>query len=173
MRKLGIIAVLSLIVTALAAVPALAAVNFDNAPQGAHFARGEGEPVCTLVGTTVTCTDTAVEGVGNTNATQTLAVTATFTGTCSNPAGANNPNNPIEPFTEAETTTTSNQLLPNRNGTLVVPAISATATSSEEFLATFECPNPQWEATVASTDVSFLYTLTFAGETAPAISITG
>jgi hypothetical protein len=40
-------------------------------------------------------------------------------------------------------------------------------------LATFECPNPQWEATVASTDVSFLYTLTFAGETAPAISITG
>jgi len=175
MRKIGIIAVLSLLVTALAAVPALAVTNFDNAPQGAHYRQGFAEPVCTFGadGLTVNCTGTQIAGVGNTNATQTLAVTSTFTGTCSNPAGANNPNNPIEPFTEAETTTTSNQLLPNRNGTLVVPAISATATSSEEFLATFECPNPQWEATVASTDVSFLYTLTFAGETAPAISITG
>jgi hypothetical protein len=173
MRKIGIIAVLSLLVTAFAAVPALAVTNFANAPSGAHYAQGSAEPVCTLSGLTVTCTGTQIAGVGNTNATQTLAVTSTFTGTCSNPAGANNPNNPIEPFTEAETTTTSNQLLPNRNGTLVVPAISATATSSEEFLATFECPNPQWEATVASTDVSFLYTLTFAGETAPAISITG
>ena len=173
MRKIGIIAVLSLLVTALAAVPALAVTDFSNAPSGAHYRQGSAEPVCTLSGLTVTCTGTQIAGVGNTNATQTLAVTSTFTGTCSNPAGANNPNNPIEPFTESETTTTSNQLLPNRNGTLVVPAISATGTSSEEFLATFECPNPQWEATVASTDVSFLYTLTFAGETAPAISITG
>jgi hypothetical protein len=173
MRKFGIIAVLSLLVTALAAVPALAVTDFSNAPSGAHYRQGSAEPVCTLSGLTVNCTGTQIAGVGNTNATQTLAVTSTFTGTCSNPAGANNPNNPIEPFTESETTTTSNQLLPNRNGTLVVPAISATGTSSEEFLATFECPNPQWEATVASTDVSFLYTLTFAGETAPAISITG
>jgi hypothetical protein len=173
MRKIGIIAVLSLLVTALAAVPALALVDFDNAPQGAHFARGAGEPVCTLTGTTVTCTGTAVEGVGNTNATQTLAVTSTFTGTCSNPAGAKNPNNPIEPFAESETTTTSNVLTPSRNGRILIPEITATATTSEEFLATFECPNPQWEATVTSTDVSFLYTVTFAGFTEPFISISG
>src|SRR5215213_11012421 len=172
MRKIGIIAVLSLLVTAFAAVPALAVttVNFDNAPSGAHFAKGAAAPVCTLSGLTVSCTGTEIAGVGNTNATVNLAVTSTFTGTCQNPGSKNKT---VEPFTESETTTTSNQLLPNRNGTLVVPTISATGTSSEEFLATFECPNPQWEATVASTDVSFLYTLTFAGETAPAISITG
>jgi hypothetical protein len=173
MRKIGIIAVLSLLVTALAAVPALAVTNFDNAPQGAHYRQGQGEPVCTFGadGLTVTCTGTSIAGVGNTNATQTLAVTSTFTGTCSNPG--NNPNDPIEPFTESETTTTSNQLVPSRNGTLVVPTISATATSSDEFLETFECPNPNWTANVASTDVSFTYTLTFAGFTAPAISISG
>jgi len=36
MRKVGIIAVLSLMALALAAVPALAATNFNNAPSGAH-----------------------------------------------------------------------------------------------------------------------------------------
>ena len=87
MRKLGIIAVLSLLVTAFAAVPALAATDFSNAPQGAHYAQGFGEPVCTLTGTTVTCTGTEIAGVGNTNATVTLAVTSTFTGTCTNPGG--------------------------------------------------------------------------------------
>src|SRR5215208_8463533 len=102
MRKFGIIAVLALLVTALAAVPALAVTNFDNAPSGAHYRSGFGEPVCTFAanGVTVNCTGTQIAGVGNTNATETLAVTSTFTGTCSNPAGAHNPNNPIEPFTE-------------------------------------------------------------------------
>ena len=33
---------------------AQAVVNFDNAPQGAHFAKGAGEPFCTVTGTTVT-----------------------------------------------------------------------------------------------------------------------
>jgi hypothetical protein len=36
MRKIGIIAVLSLMALALAAVPALAVTNFNNAPSGAH-----------------------------------------------------------------------------------------------------------------------------------------
>jgi len=111
--------------------------------------------------------------VGNTNATQTLAVTSTFTGTCSNPAGANHPNNPIEPFTEQETNTTTNTLLPSRNGRILIPEISEEATTTEEFLATFECPNPQWEATVTSSAVSFVYTVTFAGFDEPFILITG
>src|SRR5918994_129743 len=172
MRKIGIIAVLSLLVTALAAVPALALVDFANAPQGAHFARGAGEPVCTFTGpTTVTCTPTAVQGVGNTNATQTLAVTSTFTGTCSNPG--KNPSDPIEPFTESETTTTSTPLFPTRNGRLDIPEISATGTTSEAFLATFSCPNPRWQANVTGTAVSFTYTVTFDGFTAPFISLSG
>src|SRR5215207_6069357 len=168
MRKFGIIAVLSLLVTALAAVPALAAttVNFDNAPQGAHFARGEAAPECTLTGLTVSCTGTAIEGVGNTDATVNLAVTSTFTGTCTNPGG-----HLVEPFTESETTTTTSVITSTKNGRLIVPAQSATGVSSEEFLATFSCPNPNWTPTVSATAISFVYTLTFEGFTEPAITI--
>src|SRR5215212_7801913 len=48
LRKFGIIAVLSLLALALAAVPALAVTNFNNAPSGAHYRQGSAEPVCTL-----------------------------------------------------------------------------------------------------------------------------
>src|SRR5215203_6201068 len=155
MRKIGIIAVLSLLVTAFAAVPALAVTNFENAPQGAHYAQGFGEPVCTLTGTTVTCTGTEIAGVGNTDATVTLAVTSTFTGTCTNPGG-----HLVEPFTESETTTTSTVVTSTKNGRLIVPAQTATGPTEEQFLATFECPNPGWTADVTATNVSFVYTLT-------------
>src|SRR5215216_6684043 len=150
MRRIGIIAVLSLLVTAFAAVPALAVTNFENAPQGAHYATGFGEPVCTITGTTVTCTGTEIVGVGNTNATVLLAVTSTFTGTCTNRGG-----NLVEPFTESDTNTTSTTLTSTKNGRLVVPAQTATAPSEEDFLATFECPNPNWTADVTATAISF------------------
>src|SRR5215204_3989778 len=144
MRKFGIIAVLSLLVTAFAAVPALAVttVNFENAPQGAHFSQGQAAPVCTLSGLTVTCTGTEIQGVGNTNATVNLAVTSTFTGTCQNPGSKSKT---VEPFTEQETTVTSSNITSTRNGALIVPEQTATGTSSEAFLADFECPNPNWE----------------------------
>src|SRR5829696_1826236 len=112
MRKIGIIAVLSLLVTALAAVPALAVVNFENAPQGAHFAKGSGEPVCTVSGTTVTCTGTAIEGVGNTNATVELSVTSTISGVCHNP-GVNS--KVVEPFSRSVTESTSTELTSTKN----------------------------------------------------------
>src|SRR5215204_7520080 len=139
MRKFGIIAVLALLMTAFAAVPALAVtnVNFANAPSGAHFATGQAAPECTLTGLTVSCTGTTIGGVGNTDATVNLTVTSTFTGTCTNPGG-----HLVEPFTESETTTTTSVVTSTRNGRLVVPAQTATATSSQEFLDTFECPNP-------------------------------
>jgi hypothetical protein len=40
-------------------------------------------------------------------------------------------------------------------------------------LATFECPNPRWDATIASTNVSYTYTVTFDGFTQPFISLSG
>jgi hypothetical protein len=157
--------------TAPTSVDGLASVtNFANAPQGAHYAQGQSEPVCTLSGLTVSCTSTAIAGVGNTNATVSLAVTSTFTGVCRNP-GTNN--KVVDPFTESETTTTSAQLFPSRNGRLDVPAQSATGTSSAQFLANFTCPNPRWTPEVTGTAISFVYTLTFAGFTQPAIRITG
>jgi hypothetical protein len=173
LRKFGIIAVLSLLVTALAAVPALAVtttVDFDNAPEGAHFAQGSDAPICTLSGLTVTCTPTEIQGVGNTNATVVTSVTSTFTGVCHNP-GVNS--KVVEPFTETDTNTTSATIPSTRNGALRVPTQTATGTSSEEFLATFTCPNENWEPEVTGTAISFTYSLTFAGFTEPAILIAG
>ena len=80
------------------AAPAQAMTNFDNAPNGAHYAKGSGEPVCDLSGLTVTCTGTQIAGVGNTNATVSLSVTSTFTGVCHNP-GTND--KVVDPFTES------------------------------------------------------------------------
>lgn len=150
-----------------------AATDFSNAPQGAHYANGYAEPVCTydtLDALTVNCTDTAIVGVGNTNATVSLAVTSTFTGVCHNP-GVNS--KIVEPFTESETTTTTAKLFPSKNGRLVVPAQSATGTSSEDFLADFSCPNRRWIPEITGTSISFVYTLTFDGFDDPAILITG
>ena len=150
---------------------AQAVTNFDNAPEGAHYARGEAEPVCTVENdNTVTCTDTAIAGVGNTNAFVELAVTRTFTGECRNPGSKEKV---VDPFTESATTTDSAELTPSRNGRLTVDERSATVQSEEEFLDTFSCPNPNWEADVTDTGISYVYTLTFDGFTEPAIEITG
>jgi hypothetical protein len=148
------------------------ATSFTNltAPTGAHYANGQSEPVCTLSGLTVNCTGTEIVGVGNTNATVTLAVTSTFTGVCHNP-GVNS--KIVDPFTESETTTTSTLITSTKNGRLIVPPQSATGTSSAEFLADFSCPNPRWTPEVTGSSISFVYTLTFAGFNEPAITITG
>jgi len=174
MNRMGLkfifMAVLSVFMVGLSTTAAQAVTNFDNAPQGAHYARGNSEPVCTISGTTVTCTATAIAGVGNTNATVELAVTSTISGVCHNP-GVNSM--VVEPFSESVTESTSSELTSTKNGRLNVPAQSTTGTSTEDFLETFECPNPRWTPEVTSNVLSFEYTLTFAGFTEPAISITG
>ena len=167
-KRLGLIAVLATMLVGVSASAALGVTNFANAPSGAHYATGSAEPVCTLTGLTVSCTGTTIGGVGNTNATVTLAVTSTFTGTCTNRGG-----HLVEPFTEQETTTTSTVVTSTRNGQLIVPAQTATGVSSEQFLASFECPNPNWTPAVTGTAISYRYSLTFAGFTEPAITVTG
>jgi hypothetical protein len=163
--------VLALITVSLGwAAPAQAVTDFTNAPSGAHYAKGAGEPVCELSGVTVTCTGTQIAGVGNTNALVELSVTSTFTGVCHNP-GTNN--KVVDPFTESDTSTTSEELTPSRNGILRVDAKTATGTTSAEFLDSFSCPNPNWTADITGVAISWSYTLTFAGFTEPAISISG
>jgi hypothetical protein len=170
MKRLGIIGMLAMLIVALTSTAASAAVDFANAPQGAHFAKGSGEPVCTVDGTTVTCTGTQIAGVGNTNATVTLAVTSTISGVCRNP-GTNK--KVVEPFSESVTETSSSLITSTKNGRLVVPAQSTTGASTGDFLETFTCPNPNWTPEVTSNVLSFSYTLTFAGFSDPAIWITG
>jgi hypothetical protein len=149
---------------------AQAATNFANAPQGAHYARGAAEPVCTVSGTTVTCTATVIEGVGNTNATVVLDVTSTISGVCHNPGVKSKI---VEPFSESVTETTTSNLTSTKNGRLTVPAQTTTGTSTDEFLATFTCPNPNWTPEVTSNVLSYQYSLTFAGFEEPFILITG
>jgi hypothetical protein len=168
---LASLAALALSASLLMVSGASATTNFNNAPSGAHYANGSSEPVCTFTSElTVSCTGTAIQGVGNTNAELSLAVTSTFTGVCHNP-GKNS--KVVEPFTRSDTNTTTATLTPSKNGRLVVPAESATGESSADFLADFTCPNPNWTPEVTGTAISFEYSLTFVGFAEPVILITG
>src|SRR5215207_3933059 len=141
MRKLGIIAVLSLLVTAFAAVPALAAGTpvFDPAaaPTGTHVQTGT--PSCSFVTGTqnVTCSSYELAGVGNTNATATLVATYTGTVDCRNNGGKI-----VAVKTETFDATSTTGMLAPENGRLTVPSLTATAPTVEEFEAQAECPNP-------------------------------
>jgi len=154
---------------------AAAVTNFDNAPSGAHYRKGSAEPVCTesTVPTTgaitVSCTGTQIAGVGNTNADLLLTVEGTANFVCHNPGN----DNIVEPHSDSVSETTRTTLTPSRNGTLVVPP-QTVSISPEEAAAQFECPNPNWrEEFTGFSDLSFTYSLTFAGFTAPAILIQG
>src|SRR5829696_8176 len=74
LRKLGIIAVLSLLLIAVTAAVATAAVRFHAGP------------TCTDNGTTLTCTGN-VSGLGQEQLVVTITSTATATVECTNPAG--------------------------------------------------------------------------------------
>jgi hypothetical protein len=99
MRKLGIIAVLSLMALALAAVPALAATTASTPASsttrdgGLHFV---GTPTATATLNTTTNTSTLsasgeVAGAGSTGGTATLTSTVTITRGCVTPPGNNEP----------------------------------------------------------------------------------
>jgi hypothetical protein len=98
LRKFGIIAVLSLLVTAFAAVPALAQVlpgtytptadsfNGANAPGSSHLKSGS--PSCTVnANKSITCSSYVLGGVGNTNATVSLVANYSATIDCTNHGG--------------------------------------------------------------------------------------
>jgi hypothetical protein len=174
-KKIGLILALALIFLGLSAGTAVAVTDFDNAPSGAHYRKGAAEPVCTssTVPTTgaltVSCTGTQIAGVGNTNADLLLEVEGTADFVCHNPGN----DNIVEPHSDSVSESTSTTLTPSRNGTLVVPTQTVTI-SPEDAAAQFECPNPNWrEEFTGFSDLSYTYSLTFAGFTAPAILVTG
>jgi hypothetical protein len=163
MRKIGIIAVLALMVTALAAVPAMAAttIDFSNAPSGAHF-KGAARPSCSINGTTVTCSSYQIAGVGNRNAVATLEVNYTATVDCRNHGGKIVP---VKSSVQGATTNTGD--IAPRNGVLVVPQLSdATPPTEGKFLSQATCPNGNWTKELQGGTIrvsGFTYTLTFVG----------
>jgi hypothetical protein len=135
LRKLGIIAVLSLIVTALAAVPALA--------QSGHFLERTVE--CTDIGTQLQC-DAKVAGLGGTTFQLDISAEGTAIVECRNPGGNVAPGQD----TDIEATGTSGPLPTPRNGNFTFRNVETETPTVPNFPT---CPNPQWTAEVV--DVVF------------------
>jgi hypothetical protein len=133
MRKIGIIAVLSLLVTAFAAVPVLA--------QSGHFV---GTPTCKDIGTQVQCSG-KVAGLGGTTFQLDVAATGTASVTCTNPGGNVAPG---QSFTTTTTGTSGPQPTP-RNGSVNFRTLTTNAPAAPAG----SCPNSMWTGTV--TDVTF------------------
>jgi hypothetical protein len=147
--------------------------NGSTAPSGAHYASGFGEPTCTindLTVDTVTCTGTKIGGIGGTDATVSITVSYSATVQCRNKGG-----NIVEVKTQTSTTTTAPENATEvRNGQLTVSSVSSTAPSTQSFLNAADCPNGNWDKLLVAGSPSvtdFLYTLTFDGFTAAAISV--
>jgi hypothetical protein len=172
MRKIGIIAVLSLMALALAAVPALAATTFNPAaaPTGTHVQTGT--PTCTISANGgVTCSTYELAGVGNTNATATLVARYSATVDCRNHGGQI-----VESHSQTTRVSSTTGALSPKNGRLTVPTLSASRPTNAQFTALATCPNPNWTAEVRPGTIalsSFTYTLHFAGFTGNYITITG
>jgi len=154
---------------------AQATVFPENGPSGAHFAKGEVEPICSIVaespeeGALVSCTGTAIEGVGHTDAVLTLTVDITMDGVCHNPGN----DNIVEPHSDSVTESPSTPLSASKNGRIRVPAQTEVGLTAKEIGAAFTCPNKNWREEIISLDLTYTYTLIFEGFTAPYIVIEG
>jgi hypothetical protein len=175
MRKFGIIAVLSLLVTAFAAVPALGAITVTTnpaaAPTGTHLQTGT--IGCSVDSTgLVTCSTYELAGVGGANATGSLVATYSATVDCTNRGG-----NLVPVKSSAQTAPTTTGSLSPKNGRLSVPALtSGPVPKDATFIANATCPNGNWTKSVAPGTItlsSFTYTLHFTGFTGDYITITG
>src|SRR5215213_6165349 len=173
LRKFGIIAVLSLLAVAFAAVPALATgtpvFNAAAAPQGTHVQTGT--PSCSFVTGTqnVTCSSYELAGVGNVDATATLTTVYGATINCTNKGG-----NLVEVHSQNVTTSTSTGEISPVNGRLTVPSLTSTAPTAAQILTQASCPNPNWTPSVQPGSialVSSVYTVTFEGFTGAYITI--
>ena len=171
-RSIAGAALLGALAALLVAVAA-ASTTFTaaNAPTGTHVQTGT--PGCS-VGSNglVTCSSYELAGVGNANATGSLAATYTATVQCRNHGGQI-----VEVKSQAESAPTSTGSLSPKNGRLTVPSLnSGPVPSAADFTAMATCPNGNWTKELESGTVtlaSFTYTLTFAGFSGPYLTITG
>jgi hypothetical protein len=174
MRRVGIVAVLSMFLVALSASVAQAAttINPAAAPTGTHLQTGTiGCSVDTATGL-VTCTAYELAGVGNANATATLNATYTATVQCRNHGGQI-----VEVKSQAKAAPTTSGNLSPKNGRLFVPELtSGPVPSAADFEAQATCPNGNWTKELLGGTItlsSFTYTLHFTGFTGDYITITG
>jgi opacity protein-like surface antigen len=151
-------------VTAGTYTPTADSFSSANAPGSSHLTSGT---VQCVVGANldVNCSPYVLGGVGNTNATVSLAATYSATIDCTNHGG-----NLVESHTSTFSDTSTATVASTRNGQLRVPSRSASA-----FNAPQVCPNPNWTPSIRAGTLTldtFTYTLTFAGFSSPYITIT-
>ena len=162
-------------VGALALSTAWATTNFGGnaAPAGAHYANGSVEPVCTVDQSTLTvsCTGTAISGVGHTDADLDVTVSYSATVQCKNHGGQI-----VEVKTQTTTSSGADSDTRVRNGTLTVAPITVAGPTDQSFTSRATCPNGNWTKILVEgspTVTGFTYTLTFDGFSEPVISISG
>jgi hypothetical protein len=160
---------------ALTLSTALATTNFtgNTAPAGAHYANNSSEPICSVNQSTLTvsCSGTAISGVGNTDANVLITVSYSATVQCRNKGGQI-----VEVKTQSTTTSGADSDTRVRNGTLTVAAITVTGPSDQSFTNRASCPNGNWSKVLVEGSpavTGFTYTLTFQGFAEPVIFITG
>jgi hypothetical protein len=173
MKRLGLIAVLAMMVVGLSALAASATttINPAAAPTGTHVQTGT--PSCTVNSDlTVTCSAYELAGVGNTNAADLLTVSYSATVRCRNHGG-----NIVDVKTQPVSTSAGDNNLAPKNGRLTVPRLdSAPVPTDSAFEAQATCPNGNWTKELLAGSVtlnSFTYTLTFDGFSGAYITITG
>ena len=139
MRKIGIIAVLSLMALALAALPALAAK--PGTTSGVHFTRA-GEPVCTITGATVDCTAELV-GLGEGDIVSQTTVEGFAVYTCENQGGNQAPgqNRVLEGPDTTPVTIPAGEI---KNGRATIPGTSTLEADETVSGAEAGCPNNNW-----------------------------
>jgi hypothetical protein len=135
------------LIIAFAAVIALLGLSAAPAyAQSGHFIeRGGGAPVCTDIGTQVTCT-AKVAGLGGTTFEVTIEAEGIASVECTNPGGNVAPGQDTAVTVEG---TTEPQPTP-RNGSATV---TVTTDDPEPLPPTPTCPNDQWMAEIV--DVTF------------------
>lgn len=154
--------------TASAAVdPGTYAAAFDdgNAKSGVHVQTGE--PTCTVnTNMSIDCSAYELGGVGNTNADAVLTAQWTADVLCHNPAGNKNKNNDVEAQATVLDATVTQDRIRAKNGRMDVAAMSVAPSGGNP------CPNGNWTAVYENLVlVSFMYTLTFSGESGAYITI--
>ena len=131
-------------------VSVTAAVVFAASP---HYKHG-GQPVCSLSGTvngvtTVTCSSGVVTGLGNFDVQVSISFTASQGQLCHNKG---NPDNIVPGQNPAIGTGGGGVSIPAgdiKNGNLIVPSISGTATITAGTADTAGCPNDNWTVTLS------------------------
>jgi hypothetical protein len=162
-RRVGIIGGLPMLLIALFAAAAWAVVPGTYGPDAGSFNSANAPGSSHL--TSIDCSAYVLGGVGNTNASVSLAATYSATIDCTNNGG-----NLVESHTTTFSASSSATVASTRNGQLRVPTRSVSPFSAPQV-----CPNPNWTPSIRAGTLTLdtlMYSLTFAGFSSPYISIT-